>query len=147
MRGKGCDRDEVVQFLAQVAEQLENEILEKEKLKKKMEKLREDLARYEQKDDILRETLIAAQKFSQEIRNNAEKEAQLILKEAEIKSGEMITDAMNRRQNLREDIRNLKFKRQEMENDIIHMLNSLKELIETYRGEDQDFDKIEYMTK
>jgi hypothetical protein len=34
-----------------------------------------------------------------------------------------------------------------MENDIINMLTSLKELIETYRREDEDFEKIEYLAK
>lgn len=131
----------------QVAEEMENQILQKEKLKKKVEQLKESLLKYEQKDDILKDTLIAAQKFSQEIRANAEKESELLLKESEIKADEIITRAMNRQQNLKEDIRNLKFKRQEMENDLINMLNSLKELIESYRQDDEEFEKIEYLAK
>ena len=147
MRGKGFDKEEVTGFLMQVAERLENEILEKDRLKKKVGKLNEVLSKYERKESLLKETLIAAQKFSQEIKANAEKEVELMIKEAEVKGEEIIKRAFTREQELREEVRNLKFKRQEMENDIINMLDSLKELIESYHKDDEEFDKVEYLSK
>jgi len=144
---KGFDKDEVTEFMRQVAKVLENEILEKGKLKKEIDKIKESLHKYERRDEVLRETLISAQKFSGEIKTNAEREAELIIKEAEIKSEEIINHAVNRHKTLKEEIRNLKFKRREIESDIINMLNSLKELIESYRKDDEDFDKVEYMGK
>jgi len=142
---KGYDKDEVDDFLKQVARALEREILESGKLKKDLDKARETLVKFEKKDEVLRETLISAQRFSTEIKTNAEREAELIVKGAEIKGEEIVNNAMERHKTLKEEIRNLKFKRKEIESDIINMLNSLKELIESYRQDDQEFEKVEYI--
>jgi cell division initiation protein len=79
---KGFDKEEVKNFMVQVAETLENEIQEKESLKKKMEHANEKLAKFEKREEILRDTLVSAQKFSTEIKSNAQKESELIIKEA-----------------------------------------------------------------
>jgi cell division initiation protein len=142
---KGFNPEEVKSFLQQIAETLESEIQEKEDLKGSMERLRESLAKLEKKEELLRDTLIAAQKFSSEIKANSHKEAELITKDAEIKSEEIIKHAVIRQMAIREEIKNLQFKRKEIESDIIHLLNSLKELIETYHKQDEEFDKIEYL--
>lgn len=144
---KGLDPVEVKNFLQQVAETLEEEIREKEELKGNLERLRESLARLERKEELLRDTMIAAQKFSSEIRSSSHKEAELITRDAEIKSEEIVKLAVNRQQAIREEIKNLQFKRKEIESDIIHLLNSLKELIETYHKQDEEFDKVEYLGK
>ena len=144
---KGLDANEVKNFLQQVAETLESEIQEKEEMKSRMEKLREDLSKLEKKEELLRDTLIAAQKFSSEIKANSHKEAELITKDAEIKSEEIVKHAVLRQMAIREEIKNLQFKRKEIESDIIHLLNSLKELIETYHKQDEEYDKIEYLGK
>lgn len=144
---KGYDKEEVSEFLKRAAKSLEQEILEKGKLKQELEKSADNLLKYKKRDEVLRETLISAQKFSSEIKTNAEREAELIIKEAEIKGEEIINSAVDRQKALKEEIRNLKFKRKEIESDIINMLNSLKELIESYRKEDEAFEKIEYMSK
>ncbi|HOW43933.1 MAG TPA: DivIVA domain-containing protein [Candidatus Aminicenantes bacterium] len=144
-RFKGIDASEVRAFLQQVAETLEEEIQEKEELKKGMERLRESLERLERKEELLRDTLIAAQKFSSEIKVNSHKEAELITQDAEIKAEEIVKHAVLRQMGIREEIKNLQFKRKEIESDIIHLLNSLKELIETYHKQDEEFDKVEYL--
>ena len=146
-RIKGYDPDEVKSFLQQIAETLESEIQEKEEMKSRTEKLREDLGKLEKKEELLRDTLIAAQKFSSEIKANSHKEAELITKDAEIKSEEIVKHAVIRQMAIREEIKNLQFKRKEIESDIIHLLNSLKELIETYHRQDEEFGKIEYLGK
>lgn len=143
----GYDREEVHQFLTLIAETLENEILEKEKIKKKFEKTKEALLKFERREEILRDTLVSAQRFSKDIKSNSEKEAEIIIKEAEMRGEEIINDALVRQKALKNEIKNLKFKRKEIENDLINMLNSLKELIESYHIEDEDFEKVEYLSK
>lgn len=144
---KGYDREEVKNFLVQVAETLENEIQENENLKKKLEKTGENLLKFEKREDILRDTLVSAQRFSAEIKNNSQKESELIIKEAEMKAEEIMKSAIDRQKDLKEEIRSLKFKRREIENDLVNMLNSLKELIESYQKEDEEFEKVEYLKR
>lgn len=144
---KGFDKEEVKSFLVQVAETLENEIQEKESLKKKMEHAHEKLAKFEKREEILRDTLVSAQKFSTEIKSNAQKESELIIKEAEMKAEDIIKNAIDRQKDLKEEIRSLKFKRREIESDLVNMLNSLKELIKSYQKEDEQFEKVEYLKR
>ena len=119
----GYGRIEVQQFLVLVAETLESEILEKEKMKKKLEKLQNDIQKYERKEDILRETLVSAHRFSKDIKSNSEKEGEMIVKESEMRADEIINSAVQRQKDLKSEIKNLKFKRKEIENDLINMLN------------------------
>ncbi len=143
----GYDKDEVKQFLVLVSETLENEMIEKEKIKKKYEKTRDALLKFEKREDILRDTLVSAQRFSKDIKKNSEKEAEIIIKESEMRSEEIINNAIAREKSIKSEIKNLKFKRKEIENDLINMLNSLKELIESYHIEDDEFEKVEYIGK
>lgn len=144
---KGFDKDEVNHFLIQVAEMVENLVLERESQKKELDKVKEKLLHLQKREDVLRDTLISAQKFSHEIKMNAERESELVIKEAEIKAEAVINTAINRQRSLKEEIRSLKFKRVEIESDIVNMLNSLRELIESYRKDDEEFEKIEYMPR
>lgn len=144
---KGFDKEEVKHFLIQVADILENEILEKEAIKKELDQKKENLNRLKKRDDVLRETLISAQKFSHDIKSNAEKESDIIIREAELKGEEIVNTALVRRKELREEIKNLQYKRREIEKEIVHMLDSLKDLIESYRKEEEEFDKVEYISK
>jgi cell division initiation protein len=144
---RGFDKDEVKDFLLQVSEAIEGEILEKEDLKKELERQKGSLAKLKKKEELLRETLISAQKFSHDIKHSAERESDIIIKEAEIKADEILNDAMTRQKTLREEIKHLQYKRKEIESDLINTLNSLKELIESYQKEDEAFDKVEYLKK
>jgi cell division initiation protein len=144
---RGFDKEEVKNFLVQVAEVLENEVQERENIKRETERLREKLSKFEKREEILRDTLVSAQKFSNEIKSNSEKEVELIIKEAEMKAEEIINHAVERRKDLKEGIRNLKIKRKEIENDLVNMLNSLKDVIESYHEQDKEFDKVEYLSK
>ncbi|HNX98111.1 MAG TPA: DivIVA domain-containing protein [Candidatus Aminicenantes bacterium] len=144
-RLRGLDPDEVRSFLATVAESMEAEITEKEDLKMKLERMRESLSKLEKREDVLRDTLIAAQKFSSEIKVTAHREAEIILKEAEVRAEELMKRAVERQRTVREEIKALTLRRREIENDMVHLLNSLREVIETYRQEDQEFEKIEFI--
>jgi len=146
-RLRGFDRDEVKSFLIQVAEALENEIQEKETLRRDFARAQEKLTHFERREQVLRDTLVSAQKFSKEIEQHAQKESELIVREAEMKGEQIINGAMGRMKELNAEIRNLKFKRREIEDDLVHMLNSLKEMIESYREQDAEFDKVEYLGK
>ena len=146
-RFRGLDPDEVKSFLIQVTEALEGEIQEKETLRREVSRAQEKLSHFERREQVLRDTLVSAQKFSKEIEQHAQKESELIIKESELKSEQILNGAMGRLKELNGEIRNLKFKRREIEGDLVHMLNSLKEMIESYREQDAEFDKVEYMGK
>ncbi len=144
-RLKGYDREEVDNFLKGIAEAYEELMLERKKHTEEIKRLKDHIARKEKDERILRETLISAQKFSNDLKKNAEKESEVIVKDAEIKSEEIVNEAVVKTKEMKEAIKHLKIRRRELENDIINMLDSLKELIKSYRKDDEDFEKIRFM--
>jgi predicted transcriptional regulator len=64
-----------------------------------------------------------------------------------MKAEDIIKNAIDRQKDLKEEIRSLKFKRREIESDLVNMLNSLKELIKSYQKEDEQFEKVEYLKR
>ena len=58
--------------------------------------LREDLDDHSQRERILKDTLLSAQKVSEDVRANARKEAELIVKDAELLSDRLMSQAQSR---------------------------------------------------
>ncbi len=79
---RGYDRERVDQFREQVAEELERLSRINQDLDGKAKGFHEQLRAFRERDKAINEALVSAQQLRAEIREQAEKEAQLILREA-----------------------------------------------------------------
>lgn len=80
---RGYDRARVDQFREQVAEELERLARANQELELKARNFHEQLKSFRERDKALNEALISAQQLRGEIREQAEREAQLIVREAQ----------------------------------------------------------------
>jgi DivIVA domain-containing protein len=80
---RGYDRARVDQFRDQVAEELERLARANQELDQKARNFHEQLKSFRERDKALNEALISAQQLRGEIREQAEREAQLIVREAQ----------------------------------------------------------------
>ncbi len=144
-RFKGFDPQEVNEFLHQIYENWQKDLQERDQLKQELEQTRDQLMRFENKEQLLRETLIAAQKFASEMKLQAQKEAEMVLKEAELKGEQILEKARQKHAAFVDEIRSLQLKRREMENEILLLINSLRELIELNREQDEKESKLEWL--
>ena len=87
-RLRGFDRDEVATFLNVVAEEMEQLRSENEKLQEEVRRQSALLAEHHEREQILKNTLVAAQRTSEDIKENAKKQSQMLLKEAELAADE-----------------------------------------------------------
>ena len=78
----GYSRSAVDGALDEVARSFEDVWRERADLADKVEQLEEDLVRYKELESLLRTTLVSAEKASAEMREQARKEADLIVSEA-----------------------------------------------------------------
>lgn len=85
----GCDPDEVHAFLKAVADEMENLYKEKSLLKEEIREKETQVIEYRERDKALRETISTAHKMSQKVKDESEREAKLIIANAE-QQGEMI---------------------------------------------------------
>lgn len=121
----GLDPDDVDTFLQLVAKEFEDLIRENVELKEQAKKSSSELEEMGQREHRLRETMLAAQKITEEMKNNAQKEASLIISEAEVKAERMMIDAEQRLARLNDQI--IEMKRQKLQFE-----TSLKSLLEAH---------------
>ena len=89
---RGYDKTRVDQFRDQVASEVERLVRQCQDLEAKARGFHEQLKAFRERDKALNEALISAQQLRAEIREQADREAQLILREAQAE-GERIVEA------------------------------------------------------
>lgn len=89
----GLDADDVDAFLQTVAAEMENLIRENNELKEWQSRQSRELSEMAEREKELRETMLAAQRITEDMKANAGKEAALIISEAELKAERIVADA------------------------------------------------------
>ncbi|WP_158737635.1 DivIVA domain-containing protein [Alteribacillus sp. YIM 98480] len=105
---RGYDEDDVNEFLDQVIKDYENVIREKNELFSKVNELEERLEHFSNIEETLNKSILVAQESAEEVRRNAKKESQLIIKEAEKNADRIINDALNKSRKIELEIEELK---------------------------------------
>jgi DivIVA domain-containing protein len=90
---RGYDRARVDQFREQVANEVERLVKQAQALEGKAQAFHEQLRAFRERDKAINEALISAQQLRAEVREQAEREAQLILREAKAEGERMIAAA------------------------------------------------------
>jgi len=108
---RGIEESEVRTFLHEVAAEWEELLAENQKLKEEILDSRERLHQYQDQDRIFRETLLQAQRTREDVLDGANREKELILREAQFKADEAIRDAQQHVVELEVQLRNLKMER------------------------------------
>lgn len=126
---KGYNISEVRGYLHLVAEEIETLVKDVDRLSRENSMIREELHEHNQRERILKDTLMAAQQVSEEVKNNARKEAELIVKDAELLSERLVGQAMNRVADLQRMIQDLKIERRGARNKLQSTLDTIQQLI------------------
>ena len=126
---KGYNPSEVSAYLHLIAEEIADLVRELDRLSRENAAMREDLHDHNQRERILKDTLLAAQQVSEEVKNNARKEAELIVKDAELLSERLIGQAMSRVADLERTIQDLKIERRVARNKLQATLDTIQHLI------------------
>jgi cell division initiation protein len=126
---KGYNHDEVRAYLHLVAEEIERLVRENDRLERESANLREDLADHSNRERILKDTLLSAQKVAEDLTANARKEAELIVKDAELLSERLIGQAMQRVSELERSILDLKIERRAVRNKLQMTLDTVQHMV------------------
>ncbi|MCF8010604.1 MAG: DivIVA domain-containing protein [Clostridiales bacterium] len=90
---RGYNEEEVDEFLDQLAQDYEWIYMENERLKEKLEDIESGIKRYEEMEQTIKDTLVMAQKNSDELRENTQKETEVMVNEARQKAQQTVKDA------------------------------------------------------
>ena len=130
MRFRGFDIDEVYSFLELIREELEELLRENGSLKEQIARADDQLKEFRNMESTLRETLMTAQQMVEDYKANARKEAELILKEAELKADSLTKTAQEKVIKIHEDIVDLKGIRRHFKEEIKRLIDSHMQMIE-----------------
>lgn len=133
---RGYDRGEVQAFLLEAADDYENALRENDRLRQDVAKLDAVLGEHRGQERNLRNTLLTAQKLSDEVKEQAQKEAGLILREAEGQRDLILQKAQGRLEDVQREIEALRMKRREVENEIEGLVRTLNSTLEFIREQD-----------
>ncbi|HEY3196934.1 MAG TPA: DivIVA domain-containing protein [Nitrospirales bacterium] len=89
-RFRGFDPEEVGAFLRTVSEAMEDLVKENAALKEQLEATQGQLQGLRQKESALNDVLVSTQRISENLKQAAQREAELILKEAELKADDVL---------------------------------------------------------
>ncbi len=144
---RGFDCDEVRTFLNVVSEEVEQLRSENEKNTEEMRRLSSLLAEHHEREQILKNTLVAAQRTSEEIVQNAKKQSQVQLKEAELSADRLIEAAQSKAHDVERDILDLKLHKRRILNSVLSAIANLRNLIEMMNESEAEQDKVSFLKR
>lgn len=124
---RGYDASEVDEFLDEIADDFENLYRENSDLRDKMEKLNEKMEYYISMEKNLQNTLLLAQSTAETAKKQAEKEAELIIRNAEDYSNKMIGDIENEKRQILRDTERLRGEFKQFRERVLRFMESQTE--------------------
>ena len=121
---RGYDANQVDDFLDAVADEFERNFAENQRLSEELTNLRGRLEQFEQLEDSIRASIVHAEEVSRDLRQNANKEAELILRDAQDQAHRTLADTSGRVERVQESYEALRQAKQEFANDFRHLLKS-----------------------
>lgn len=101
---RGYAEDEVNSFLEEVVSDYERIYREHREMEEQMDTLKTKLANYEKMEATMSATLVMAQETAENVKQNAQKEADLIIREAKAQAAQIVSDADARRRRTNEAV-------------------------------------------
>jgi cell division initiation protein len=108
---RGLDPDEVYAFLATVADEYEAALNDNKALRERLLELDDKVQEYRTIERTLRDTLVTAERVTVESKDNARREASLIVKEAQLQAERSLRDISSEAGRLRQEIQRLRSQR------------------------------------
>ena len=135
-RFRGLDPVEVRNFLEGIAEQLQGLLKEGILKEERLEKLETQLETYRGRENEVKEVLFALQRMTDDMKNTTRKEAELIIKDAEIKAEALLERGHLTLGRLQGKIADLKREKAIFEGKVRGAIKLYQDLLDTEAAED-----------
>jgi cell division initiation protein len=130
----GLDGEEVAAFLKEVAEEMEGIIRERNQLKELVREKEIQMLEYKERDKSLKETIMTAHKMTENLRKDAEREAALIMNEAQQRADSVVRDSRDSLKKTYQDISDLKRQKTQFEVALKQLVTAHLELMDRNSG-------------
>jgi cell division initiation protein len=114
----GFDTNEVIEFLRDIADQMEDLIRERNTLKEAMREKEMAIMEYRERDETLKATITTATRMAEQIRQDSEREAKIILSDSQQKAELIVKDARDSLKRIYQEISDVKRARLQFEANV-----------------------------
>jgi cell division initiation protein len=134
---RGFDKTEVVAFLTEAADDYEHALRELDRLRQDLSRTEALLADHRHREANLRNTLETAQRLSDQLREAAQTEAKMIVREAQGRSDLLLQKAQARLEAVEREIVELRLRRRGVEGSVEASIQALHHALEFIRDQDR----------
>lgn len=135
---RGYDRNEVDEFLDMIIKDLEQVFKESAELKESNQALTEKLEHYHNLEQTLHNALVVAQETAEEVKASAKREAQLIIREAEMKAERLVDDAIGKVRRMTAELDDMRKQSAVFRSRLVNMLKAQLEM-----ADNEDWEQLE----
>ena len=144
---RGIDPVEVEAFLALVGEEIEDLTRARAEMESRVRALETENSEHRERERTLRDTLLSAQRASDDIRGAARKEAEIIVQQAEDSSERLTHHALQRSAEIERAIEDLKIQRTAFRLQLEKLVEIVQHVVERDRVEDEKDRPLSYLTR
>ena len=138
---RGFDVREVDAFLEQIADTFKSLQSNNVSLQDEISRLKLENQGYRQREETFKRALLNSQKVLEQMKKNAQKSAELIIADAEVKAEKLLNRAHSRLAQLHEDIAELKRQRIQIEIQVRSILENHTKLLDLGQEETEARDE------
>ena len=139
---RGYDMTDVVAFLTEAADDYEHALREIDRLRLDLSRMEGLLAEHRERETNLRNTLLTAQRLAEEIKEAAQNESKLIVREAQGRADLLLQKAQVRLEEVERDITELRLRRRDVEGSVEGSIQALYRALEFIRDQDRHDEKV-----
>lgn len=144
---RGYDPREVEEFLQLVAEEVATKLGEIERLEQEVRYYRQRVDEGERREHQLQETLVRAQKVADEITEGAEREARVIVREAEITGDRIVQQSTEQAARIESRVDELRLRRRELLLRFRNTLDMFDRMLEEEERDEQETGVVRTMPR
>jgi cell division initiation protein len=139
---RGFDKTDVVAFLTEAADDYEHALREIDRLRQDLARMEALLTEHRERESNLRNTLLTAQRLADEIKEAAQNEAKLIIREAQGRADMVVQKSQSRLDDIERDINELRLRRRGVESSLEASIQALYHALEFIREQERPDDKV-----
>ena len=138
---RGFDCDEVRAFLNTLADEYEAVLMDSKQIRERTLEMEDKLGEYQRMEKNLRDTLLTAERLTQETRETAMREGELIIRDAEMKARGVLEECRLRTEELRREITGLRKEKETYLARFRSLAEAQIQFIDTHRTDFEDLDR------
>ena len=139
---RGFDKTEVVAFLTEAADDYEHALRDLDRLRQDLIRTEALLVEHREREANLRNTLLTAQRLADEIKDAAQNEAKLVVREAQGRADLLLQKAQVRLEEVERDINELRLRRRDVEGTLESTIQALYRALEFVREQGRSEEKV-----